>query len=209
MASSIAAFSKQKQSYSAPPLQRFLYRRVYPGKAGGIKPPLQANCKRRWILNSQTNELWFTYVTPFQALLAGADSGTLSVSINRGGDFILERVVAVSTGGFKSQIGDGGISLLFSNDLVDSTLLFGTAQLWMPVIPAYKFPANGSISWRVVDTSAAANTIQLGFIGRIVGIGTAQPQAATGHPKSQGAAAPNPPGGFVSADSALAAFYNR
>jgi len=159
-------------------------------------------------LNPQTNELWFTYVTPFQVLLANADSGTLGLSINRGGDFILERLVAVSTGTFKTQIGDGGISLNFTSDLVDSRLMFGTAQLWMPVIPAYRFPANGSIAYRVVDLSGAGNTIQLGFIGRIVGIGTAQPQASTGHPKSQSASAP-PPGGFVSADAALAAFHHR
>jgi len=156
-------------------------------------------------LNSQTNELWFTYVTPFNVLLGNGDTGALSVSINRGGDFILERIVSKATGAFKSQIGDGGISLMFTSDLVDSSLLFGTAQLWAPVIPAYQFSANGSIFYHVVDTSGAGNTVQLGFIGRIVPPGSAQ-QASTGHPRAARAAVP-PVAGYASAPAAMAGYY--
>jgi hypothetical protein len=139
-------------------------------------------------LKNSIEELWYTYVTPFQALAANGDSGNLVVTVNRGGDFLLEKFVGLSIqgGSFKVQIGDGGTQTQFSNDLVDSRLILGTAQLWAPVIPPYIFPYNGAIQWRVVDTSAAPNTIQLGFIGRVLPAGTAQAQGAgsTGHPSA-------------------------
>jgi hypothetical protein len=132
-------------------------------------------------LRNAVEELWYTYVTPFLALNANQNSGNLVVTVNRGGDFVFEKFVGLSVqaGSFSVQIGDGGTQTLFSNDLVDSRLILGTAQLWAPVIPPYIFPYNGAIQWQVQDTSGVANTVQLGFIGRVLPAGSKQYQSAS------------------------------
>lgn len=129
-------------------------------------------------------DIGYTYPTPFQVVPALGDTGNLTIAVTKGGDFILRRIMGISISGgtFKVQYGDGGRSFAFQSDLVDSRLLVGTAQLWFPV-PDYRFPAGGSILWRVVDTSGAANTVQLAFWGIIV---------PTGTPTSAGAAKTQP-----------------
>lgn len=169
-------------------------------------------------MKNVAQELWYTYVTPQQLVNANATTTALVVAINRGGDFLLQRLVAVSlsNGAFSAQISDAGKQLNFTNDFVDSRLMFGTAQLWAPVIPEYLFPYNGAIGYSLKDTSGANNTIQLGFIGKVVPAGSFQPQAAQGHPQGQGSNGPGgqPSGRFApgsnfyrSQDAAMAGFF--
>ncbi|HET7099983.1 MAG TPA: hypothetical protein VFJ52_02440 [Terriglobia bacterium] len=169
-------------------------------------------------MKNVAQELWYTYVTPQTLVNANATTTALVVAINRGGDFLLQRLVAVSLSGgaFSAQISDAGKQLNFTNDFVDSRLMFGTAQLWAPVIPEYLFPYNGAIGYSLKDTSAANNTIQLGFIGKVVPAGTFQPQAAQGHPQGQGSGTPmvsepgrvSPGGNFYhSQDAAMSGFF--
>jgi hypothetical protein len=124
-----------------------------PAAANGVMDASPFNCL----------DVSFNYVYPI-SLTGNQLLSNQSVSILTDPDFLWRGLIFTSTGTFSVRFQDGQQYYL-SNDLIFSSNLLGVAGDPFPVFPEVFYPAGGKIVLDILDTSGAANTGQIIFIG--------------------------------------------
>lgn len=110
-------------------------------------------------------EQFFCYAIPPTALLGSATASPI-IQIGSDADFQAIWLVGNSTGTYTIRFTDAGTDRGFMNNPINNVNLVGTAANPFPMLPPYVFKRSQSIQITLVDTSVAANTIQIAFIGK-------------------------------------------
>lgn len=105
---------------------------------------------------------YFIYLLD-KVLTASQDvSVTLNIQARAAFEWIW--LAASKTGAFQTRISDSS-GREFDSDLVNDVNQWGTAQLPFALVVPHLLRAQTNLSFRLKDTSAAANTVQLALIG--------------------------------------------
>ena len=96
-----------------------------------------------------------------QVLAANQGATQITIRGDADGDFLVRKLVGVSTGAFSARFSDGGTSDWWSDRAQRGENLFGTAQ-YPNLLPRPQIvPANGLLVVEVADLSGNQNTLQL------------------------------------------------
>lgn len=110
------------------------------------------------------NFAYWHYSTPRTAFTA-LQSQDLTVNMLPDSYMVIKKLVAVSSGSFTIQMYDGSTGRLLQAFPVNNVNVLGTIQLPNLLLDPIVLPPSSALVLKIVDTSNAANTIQVSLVG--------------------------------------------
>lgn len=121
----------------------------------------QAGARRRIAAPLNSREEWYQYEANGAIPAVIGSTAVLSIQIEPDAYFVVQKLIANSTGIFGTQIQDTGSSQILMDASVQNANLWGTAQQPNVLIDPLIFSPSSLVNFNLTNLIAGANTVQL------------------------------------------------